>query len=648
MTDPKRASILIVEDERIVAKDLQQTLVALGYDAFAIASSAEEAIARASERCPDLVLMDIRIKGDRDGIKTAMLLNERFSVPVVYLTAHADDATLSRAKETHPHGYPLKPVRSAELRSAIEVSLFRHEMEKRLRERERWFSTTLRSIADGVIAVDLAGRITFVNPAAEALLGATGAAVMGRPAKDVLRLVDDRFVALSETPLEAVLRDRLPSELSEASLLNLTTGLHRLISDSAAPVTDDGHPLGAVMVFRDVSEQKAMRRQLELSDRLASLGTMAAGVAHEINNPLAVVAANADFIASELTLHREGLAGDADVERRRVGEILDALGDLGSAARRIRRIVADLRVFARPPVEQVAGIADLVRCAEWAVRTTAREFRARARLVTTLGPVPPVNADEMRLGQVVINLLVNAAHAIEPGRASENEVRISTATDGQGRAVIEVYDSGCGIPPAILGRIFEPFFTTKVEGMGTGLGLSICHGIVKSVGGTIAVESEVGKGTTFRVVLPPAVQEEQAASTERAAPFVAGRARVLVVDDEEMILRVVKRLLRGHDVIAVTSAKEGLAHIDRGEYFDVIFSDLMMPDVTGVEFYATLLGRSPELARRVVFITGGATTAAGEDFLRSVPNQRIEKPFEGRSLGEAVEAAVALRSREGA
>ena len=162
-------SVLIVEDERIVAIDLQQTLSRMGYDAFAIASSADEAMRRASERRPDVVLMDIRIKGDRDGVETAALMRQQFEVPIVYLTAHADDATVERAKHTEPYGYLLKPVKSAELRSVLEVSLYKHAMERKLRERERWFSTTLRSIADSVVAVDTAGNVIFMNSAARRL-----------------------------------------------------------------------------------------------------------------------------------------------------------------------------------------------------------------------------------------------------------------------------------------------------------------------------------------------------------------------------------------------------------------------------------------------------------------------------------------------
>ncbi|HEV7553935.1 MAG TPA: response regulator, partial [Kofleriaceae bacterium] len=180
-------SVLIVEDERIVAKDLQQTLNGMGYDAFAIASSADEALRRASERCPDIVLMDIRIKGARDGIETATILRERHDVPIIYLTAHADEATIDRARNSEPYGYLMKPVKLAELRSAIEVSIHRHEMERRLRERERWFSTTLQSIADAVVAVDSSGNINFMNGAAETLTGVVAADAVGHPWDDVRR-----------------------------------------------------------------------------------------------------------------------------------------------------------------------------------------------------------------------------------------------------------------------------------------------------------------------------------------------------------------------------------------------------------------------------------------------------------------------------
>ena len=225
--------ILIVEDERIVARDLQQTLVELDYDVFAIASSAEQALARASETCPDIVLMDIRIRGNLDGIATAQILRDRFGVPVIYLTAHSDDATLERAKITEPHGYLIKPVKPAELRSAIEVSLYRHAMELRLRERERWFSTTLCSIADAVISVDLAGNVTFVNPAGEALMGCKSEDALGRPANEILRLLDEHDNLQLDTPLDVVLRERREVQMFDGNLMTASREI-RAISDSAA------------------------------------------------------------------------------------------------------------------------------------------------------------------------------------------------------------------------------------------------------------------------------------------------------------------------------------------------------------------------------------------------------------------------------
>lgn len=389
----QKRSILIVEDERIVAKDLQQTLCDMGYDAFATSSSSDDAIARASERCPDIVLMDIRIKGSHDGIQTVGILKENFDVPVIYLTAHADEATIQRAKLTGPFGYLIKPVKSAELRSCIEVSLFKHQMEKRLRERERWFSTTLHSIVDAVITVDIGGKITFMNPAAEALIGLPSAEVTGKHVRDVLRLIDEHSVGLGETPPETALRMMKPTQLHDVRLLNLTTGVHTLIDDSTAPVIDKHLTLGAVMVFRDVTKQRNLQRQVEFADRISALGTMAAGTAHELNNPLAVVIGNAALMAADLERHRADLKAEVSRHRteQRLEEIANALRDVQSAASRMRRIVSDLRAFSRP-AEETPGLVDLAQSVEWAIRSTSHEFLNRARLLTQLGNAPLIKA----------------------------------------------------------------------------------------------------------------------------------------------------------------------------------------------------------------------------------------------------------------
>lgn len=645
MTACQPHSILIVEDEGIVAKDMQQTLRELGYDAYAIASGADDAVACASERCPDLVLMDIRIKGERDGIETAQLLTDRFAVPIVYLTAHADDATLDRAKLTAPHGYLVKPVKVAELRSAIEVSLYKHSLEKRQQQRERWYATTLLSIADAVVAVDVKGTVTFMNPAAEQLTEIASDAAIGRPARDVVRLIGEAEAAF---PIDVALARGTVVHLTEAELARGKDGT-RTISDSVAPVVDEGKTLGAVMVFRDVTEQRQLQKQLEFADRLASLGTMAAGVAHEVNNPLTVVIGNVTFARDELArvLGSLDATGTATVSgNTQLSDASSALAEAQTAAERIRQVVTDLRAFARPASGDTTD-CDVEKALDWALRTTAHEFRNRASVVRDVQGVLRVALDEARLGQVLINLLVNAAHAIEPGQAERNRVSIAAHTTADGRVAIEVRDTGAGIPAERQKQIFEPFFTTKGFGSGTGLGLSICHGIVSSAGGTLRVDSSVGHGSVFRVMLPASIATRGPSLVSDAPDSSAAetvRGRVLLIDDEELILRTLARALRAHDVICTESARKALQLLETEPRFDVIFSDLMMPDMTGMEFYETLRQEHPDLCERVVFVSGGASSPRVSDFLSSVSNLCVDKPFELERLKSIVRQRVSANS----
>jgi nitrogen-specific signal transduction histidine kinase len=399
------------------------------------------------------------------------------------------------------------------------------------------------------------------------------------------------------------------------------------------------------MVFRDVTEQKSLQKQLELSDRLASLGTMAAGVAHEVNNPLAVVLGGSGFLAEEFALHRAELGQGAltAAAAHRLDEMALALADVRSAAERIGHIITDLRSFSRPAPSNT-GIVNVARCLDWAIRVTALELRQRARLITRFEIVPDILGDETRLSQVFINLVINAAQAIVPGDAEHNEVVVSTHIDELGWVVIEVSDTGSGIPQDVIGHIFEPFFTTKPVGTGTGLGLSICHGIIRSFGGMLKAESTPGEGTRFFVALPPAPLESKTPDVALVThtPTTLRRARVLVVDDEEMVLRLMTRILRDHDLVCVPRAEDALALIEGGQRFDIVISDLMMPTMTGMEFYEVLLGRDPELAKRVIFLSGGVVAAMANDFLASVTNLRLEKPFVASALREIVQQRLSV------
>lgn len=340
--------------------------------------------------------------------------------------------------------------------------------------------------------------------------------------------------------------------------------------------------------------------------------------------PLAVVVANLSFAQEVEASLRSGPLPTKDLE--------DCIRDGKEAAERIRLIVKDLKIFSRVEEDKRSAVS-AEHVMESAVRMAWNEIRHRAHLVKRYGKVPLVDVNESRLGQVFLNLLVNAAQALPEGQADVHEITILLRTAADGRVVVEVHDSGPGIPPEILGKLFTPFFSTKPAGVGTGLGLAICQRIVAGMGGGIAVESEVGKGTTFRVTLPATTMM---ATEEMVAPVVrpaSRRGRILVVDDEEAIRLVVRRALgKAHDVIACASAQEALEKIAAGESFDIILSDLMMPVMSGVEFYQRLVVVSPEHVERVVFLTGGAFTPSARNFLDEVPNARLNKPFEIQNL----------------
>lgn len=453
-------------------------------------------------------------------------------------------------------------------------------------------------------------------------------------------------------------------------------------------------------VDRTIAEQREAERALRQAERMASLGTLAAGVAHEVNTPLTYVVTNLALIAERLPALSQGtdagmhvaairdLAARArassdqvmkrlvpglpdDIRhdfnnaqtlivyaRARIAEEADvltagarmapAVDRLVEPARegveRVRAIVRDLKMFSRPD-EEAAAPLDVWRVLESAINLTSSEINHRARLTTERGPVPAVLASEARLAQVFVNLLVNAAHAIPEGAVERNEICVATRTDDGGRAIIEVRDTGVGIPPELVARLFDPFFTTKPVGQGTGLGLSICHGIVAALGGELTVESAPGRGSSFRVALPGSaapLEPEVLPASAPPAPTAARRARILVIDDDPGIGDAVRESLAAeHDVVAVANALAGLQLLDGREHFDLILCDLMMPAMTGMDLHDELSRRESSHAARMGFLTGGAFTARAQAFLDEVPNPRLEKPFDPQGLRRFVRSVVA-------
>lgn len=447
----------------------------------------------------------------------------------------------------------------------------------------------LRAIGDAIFAVDLAGTITYVNPAAEAI----GAAV-GKPLRDVIDAPWQRAIETNTTITrpETVVHDRI-------------------FAESTSPLVEDGAVIGAVIIARDVSDHRVALRKAELHERFKATGALAAALAHQINNPLAVVMVHAELLRDELSRIRDRYPDDAS----RITEMIDAQLELERAVQSIARITADLRSFSTSmPTSQEA---DLRRAIEWAARSASPKLRDRARAITKIEVDGPVAIAEPRLGTVLVNLIANAAYAIAPGAAERNEIAITARPAAKrGDVVIEVRDTGVGIAPERLEHIFEPTFTTHPEHTGIGLGLAMCREIVAAAHGTIELESAVGRGTTARVTLPLSRPDLNAVSEPRA--------RVLVVDSDDTYVRSIQRELRDHEVTCCTSAGDALTEIGRGATFDLILADV---ELSGTELYQALLVDHPGTARRVVFVAPPAAAPPINEFLAATPNRWFEKPI---------------------
>ena len=383
------------------------------------------------------------------------------------------------------------------------------------------------------------------------------------------------------------------------------------------------------LAARRAMERQEMESRLTFADRMASVGTLAAGVAHELNNPLMYVLSNLYLTREEI----DSLDDSEWVERAR-----QQLDEAIHGAVRMQNIVRDLKTFSRVNGGPRTNV-DVHTVLESSINMCWNEIRHRATLERDFDDIPPADVNESRLGQVFLNLLINASQAMPERPAAANRITVRTRTDDEGWAVIEIADNGVGIEPDSVSRVFEPFFTTKGISDGTGLGLSICRNIIREAGGTIEAESELERGTTFVVRLPASARAHVPDTTKAQSTAPVGpRARVIVVDDEVLVGRSIQRALRGHEVEVFTNGTKAIERLCADEPFDVVFCDLMMPEVSGMEVFDRVSATRPELASRFVFMTGGAFTAQARDFLKKASQDCLEKPFQLHQIRDLVAA----------
>ncbi len=527
----------------------------------------------------------------------------------------------------------------SELESRVrERTLDLERLNRELGEERQFVSAVVETVGSLLIVADAYGTVVRVNRALCELTNYQAEELTGRPVWETLLAAPEaelieRAFAQHGPRFHAV----MPKNVE--GMIRTKSGEARIVSWTNAALLDPSglteYVIGAGV---DVTDRKEIQLRLQISDRMASIGTLAAGVAHGINNPLAYVIANLDYVRTKLALPWNELPPG---EIREVRELLE---ESLEGADRVRRIVGDLRSFSRQGDDRVQAV-DLGSVIERALNMAMNEIRHRARVVLQLDPVPRVVGTESKLGQVVLNLLVNAAQAIEAGNVENNAITVRTLLDKHGRPRLEIQDTGVGIPEEYLRRVFDPFFTTKPVGVGTGLGLSISHRIVSEFGGEIGIESENRQGTLVWMSLEAAPLEAAPQPRPPTFPPPSNRehsARILIVDDEPAILRALSRVLSGYQVTRALSGREAVNYIEHQGPYDVVFCDVMMPELSGIDVYERARQVCPGQEDRIVFITGGAFTEHAAKFIDSIDNPKLGKPFDA---GE-VRALVKTLTRE--
>jgi signal transduction histidine kinase/CheY-like chemotaxis protein len=486
----------------------------------------------------------------------------------------------------------------------------------------------MEAMSEGVATLTLQGLITYCNVRFAAILGTPLDRTIGSPIFGLVLASDrERLRALLEA--EALGRsegefwlhapDGGPPALVRLAVVSLVMDGVRSHCLVMTDLTEQRRESAAI-----AAERAEMQARLLLADRMASLGTLAAGVAHEINNPLACVMTSLELTSKRL---RELAGSSPTLGTEPIEWLRRQLDRAHEGAERVRLIVRSLKAFSRAD-DETMGVVDPRRVLDSSIARLSNEIHGVARLVKDYEGLPAVRANEARLGQVFVNLLINATQAMAAGAALDHEIRVSGHTDADGRAVIEFRDTGAGIEPAHLALIFDPFFTTKALHAGTGLGLALCQATVGSLDGQITVTSELGAGSVFRVVLPGLEGAVPVAGLPVAAPPATdARGRLLFIDDEADLCEAVREAVAPfHDVLATIDARQALELLAAGQRFDLILCDIRMPEMTGVDFHARLEADNAAQASRVVLMSGGFPRHPGKPPMR-LPRPLLEKPF---------------------
>ncbi len=600
-----KTNILVVEDDGIVAADIERRLKKFGYFVSGSVSHGRKAIEKVEKLNPDLVLMDIVLKGDMDGIEAAEIIQARLETPVIYITAHADEKRIERAKGTNPFGYIIKPFRDRDLKITIEMALYKAKIDEArrqdkdaLQKNEEKYRDLYENAPDMFISVDL--KTECILDCNQTLIDATGYTkeeIIGRPIFDMYTPDSAEHAKSYILPMFAetgiVNNEELQIQRKDGNKID--------VSLNVSAVRDgEGKIIESRSIWRDISKQKNLEAQLQQLQKMETIGTFAGGIAHDFNNILGPIIG-----CAELSLE--------DVPKGT--NLYEYLQQILTAGMRAKDLVQQILTFSRQTDHELKPLR---------VQTIIEEviMMSRSMLPSTIeiqqyisSQCGLVMADGTQIHQIAMNLITNAYHAMQAtgGKLKVLLTEVDLSSDDLKNTAmfpgtyvcLTVTDTGTGMDKATLDQIFYPYFTTKGKDKGTGLGLAVLHGIVKSYKGKIRVHSELGKGTTFHVYLPRMQTITTTRKAESIIPIKRGNERILLVDDDEPIVRIEKQRLEhlGYHVTSKTNSTDALKLFQAGPHkFDLVVTDMTMPNMTGVELSRNLLEIRPDIP--IIICTG--------------------------------------------
>jgi len=625
-------SVMIVEDEQIIALELGFCLRELGFEVPEPIASGEQALERVRELRPDLILMDIRLAGELDGIETARQIRASQDVPIVFLTAHSDPATLERAGLVEPHGYLLKPFEDRALAVTIEIAFRKHRAERERRRGEARYLAILQNSRDAIVSTGRDQRIVVFSPGAEAAFGYSADEVIGQPI-EMLFAKSDRadFNAtvgrLLENPdVSARLRE-LIGQRKTGEAFPSEASLFRFAFEDEVLVT---------AFLRDVTERQRLEGELQRTQKMESLGLLAGGIAHDFNNLLAALLLYAGLLSEEM---EEGSRAAIEV------------ADIIKTAQRGAELTRQLALFGRGPARRGSAVPnEQIRALEQFFRRVIEEDLS---IELDLAPeVAGALIPHEQLEQIVTNLVLNARDASPSGGRVlirtrpvwfDNIDELPRGNMNIGRYVLlSVADTGLGMSLETAARAFEPYFTTKGEHEGTGLGLATVYGIATRCGGHASIVSVEGEGTIVEVLLPHQdleAQEEGEPPSPRRRP---GGASVLIVEDDKLLRRALSKSLRqaGYQVLVAANGEQALQLCaEKRDEIDLILTDLVMPGIDGVAFAEELRARGLCPDAQLLFMSGYFQDVLDRKKLL-VRGAVLEKPFAIAQLLSRLEALL--------